>query len=217
MAAGHDVRGSYDALAGAYATALLDELDGKPLDRALLDVLAEQCTGVLLDAGCGPGQIARYLRERGATVVGVDLSPAMIDQARRHHAGIEFVVGDLCRLPFPDGRFAGIAAFYAIVNFAPSELAAPLAELYRVLAPRGLALIAFHMCPAERASGGDERLHVDELWGVPIALDFWYLDRGHVEDRLRAAGFVIEARLEREPYPDGEHQSRRAYLLARKP
>jgi hypothetical protein len=80
----------------------------------------------------------------------------------------------------------------------------------RVLQPGGLTLLAFHV--------GDEIVHVDELWGRHISLDFSLflplVTRRHSE----AAGFEVEEIIERGPYaPEVEHQSQRAYVFARKP
>lgn len=63
----HGVRASYARVASRYADGLLDELSKKPLDRALLDVFAERVRGhgLVLDLGTGPGQVARYLHDRG--------------------------------------------------------------------------------------------------------------------------------------------------------
>jgi hypothetical protein len=92
------IRTGYAPIARGYKLAIGGELAGKPLDRAFLSAFAERCRGAVIDAGCGPGHVTRFLADCGA---------------------------------------------------------------------------------------------------------------------LEAAGFVIEARLDREPYPEVEHQSRRCYLLAR--
>ena len=64
---------SYDRIADEYARQIYGELAGKPLDRAILDRFAERLRGrgVVCDMGCGPGQIGRYLADRGLRVVGV--------------------------------------------------------------------------------------------------------------------------------------------------
>src|SRR5438270_11502302 len=73
------VRSSYNTVAGAYADAFFDELTRKPFDRQLLDEFAAQCgsVGFVLDIGCGPGHVARYLHESGLRSGGLDLSPEM--------------------------------------------------------------------------------------------------------------------------------------------
>lgn len=203
-----EVRHGYAPIAEAYRVQLLDELAGKPLDRAFLDAFAERCRGgEILEVGCGPGQVARYLADRGAVVEGIDLSPEMIDEATRSHPTLRFQVGDMFRLPHPDASLRGIVAFYAIVHLHTHELVAPLREWRRVLARGGLVALAFHI--------GDETVHVDELFGRPTSLDFTLHQTDAVVDALAAAGFTLEARLDREPYPDVEHPTRRSYLLAR--
>lgn len=72
-----NVRDSYDSAAEAYAQHLASELDRKPLDRHLLNRFAEEVRGrgLVADIGCGPGHVARYLHDRGVSIVGIDLSP----------------------------------------------------------------------------------------------------------------------------------------------
>lgn len=201
------IRSGYAPVARAYREHLQGELAGKPLDRAFLDAFAERCAGGrIADLGCGPGHVARYLADRGARVEGVDLSSEMIEEARAANPGLAFHVGDMFALPAGIADLAGIVAFYAIVHTPTDRL--PFHELHRVLAPGGLAAIAFH--------AGDRTVHVDELFGVATSLDFTFHDPDAVVAALVAAGFTLEARLDREPYPDVEHPSRRTYLLARK-
>ena len=204
-----DVRQSYDSAARAYAEHLASELDGKPLDRHLLNRFAEAVRGVGLvaDLGCGPGHVARYLDAQGVRMVGIDLSPEMIRVASELQPGIEFCAGDMGALDLPDGSLAGVIAFYAIVHFQPDELGPVFREMRRVLSPGGLALLSFHV--------GEEVVHLDDLFGAPVSLDF----RFHVPDRvieaLESAGFTVMERIDRQPYEGAEYPSRRCYLLAR--
>src|SRR5690348_8516754 len=94
------VRENYDRLADEYANHLYDELAKKPFDRELLDRFAGDVKelGDACDLGCGPGQIARYLRDAGTTVFGVDLSPRMIEEARKRNPDISFMEGDMMSL-----------------------------------------------------------------------------------------------------------------------
>ena len=206
-----DVQSSYDRVAEEYVRHIYDELRHKPLDRQLLDRFADRVRGegLVCDLGCGPGQVARYLYDGGVATCGIDLSPGMVERARQLNPGVDFRQGDMRSLEAPAEAWAGIAAFYAIVNLPPVDLAEAFREMWRVLQPRGLLLLSFHV--------GEEISHVDDLWGCAVCLDFYFFRTGDVESHLRAAGFDIDEIVEREPYaPEVEYQSRRAYILARK-
>ena len=203
------IRESYDSAAGAYAEHLAGELVHKPLDRHLLNRFAEQTRGrgLVADLGCGPGHVARYLQEQGVTTVGLDLSPGMVEVAASLHPGLDFRVDDMTRLDLADASLAGIVSFYSIVHFEAAELGAVFQQMRRVLAPGGLALVAFHI--------GDQVVHLDDLFGVPVSLDFRFHDPGKVVEALRAARLAVIEHTEREPYEGVEYPSRRCYLLAR--
>lgn len=206
-----DIRDSYDSAADAYAEHLFSELARKPLDRHLLNRFAEgtRGRGLVADVGCGPGHVARYLHDQGVTIVGLDLSPKMIAIAARLSPDVEFRVADMRELPLADASLAGVLAFYAIVHFEPHELAVVIQELRRVLMPGGLALIAFHI--------GDQVVHLDELFGSRVSLDFRFHSPATVVEALTSAGLTVLEHVEREPYDGAEYPSRRCYLLARAP
>jgi SAM-dependent methyltransferase len=203
------IRESYDTLADEYALRLFHELEHKPLDRELLNRLAARVAGAgeVCDMGCGPGQAARYLRDAGAAVFGLDLSARMLEQARQLNPDIEFRVGDMLALELRDASLAGIAAFSSIVNIPRESLPRVFREMRRVLRPDGLLLLAFHT--------GDETLRVDELWSRKVSMDFFLLPIPAIQVDLEAAGFIVEESVERAPYPGVEHQTHRAYVLAR--
>ena len=204
------IRESYDRLAEEYTRRIADELQHKPLDRELLDRFAKQTRGRddVCDMGCGPGHVARYLRDAGASVFGLDLSPGMLEQARKLNPDILFREGNMLSLDIPDGTLAGVTAFYAIVNIPRQSLPLVFREIWRVLQSRGLLLLAFHT--------GNEVLHEEELWGQKISMDFLLFQLSEIRLDLEKAGFNIEEIVEREPYPDVEYPSRRAYIFARK-
>lgn len=205
------VQTCYDRVAAEYAAHYLGELAYKPLDRALLDCFAEQVRGrgPVGDIGCGPGQVTRYLHERGLPVVGIDLSPEMVAQARQHHPGLTFRQGTMLDLDVEDGAWAGLVSLYSIIHLEHDLVPRAIAEFYRVLQPGGLVLLSCHL--------GQERRHLDEWWGHPVDIDFLFFERPTVEGWLQGAGFTIQARIEREPYVPNEVATQRAYLLARKP
>ena len=206
-------REGYDEVAEAYADHYLEELAKKPLDRAMLDAFAETTRAMTLDLGCGPGQVARHLANRGVMVEGVDLSSAMIATAKRLHPDLGFRVGDMLALPHEAASVSGIVAFYAIVNLGPDDLGVAFREMFRVLVPGGHALVSFHVRDDAGHEGG--HVHLEEMLGRVVSMDFWFHPVALVEGHAKEAGFTIEARLAREPYAGIEYPSERAYLLLR--
>lgn len=206
----HDVQAAYDAVADRYADRFFDELQHKPFDCKMLDWLIERCgNGLICDLGCGPGQVARYLRDHGVSACGIDLSLAMIAEAQSRNPDINFAQGDMLSLTgVTDGAFAGIAAFYAIVNLNEEDLPRAFAELNRVLKPGGWLLLSFHE--------GDETRHLEEFLERRVTLDFTFFSAGDVRTALANAGFDVTEVLLRDAYGNVEYPSRRAYVFARK-
>ena len=205
-----DTRASYDSVARRYADEIATELENKPFDRAFLDRFADSVLGKgrVVELGCGPAHVSEYLKERGVDITGLDLSPRMVDQAKRLFPDLDLLVGDMLDLPFEDGTLAGLIAFYSIIHFDDDQLATAFNEMARVLDPGCPVALAFHI--------GDEVVHRDQWWDMPVVLDFRFLVQGAIELMLDKAGFEIESSVEREPYPEVEYQSRRAYIIARK-
>jgi SAM-dependent methyltransferase len=202
------IRRDYDALAEDYARNIYGELQHKPLDRELLMQFARSAQGEICDLGCGPGHVARFLQEAGAKVFGVDLSPGMVEQARRLNPGIEFREGDMFALELKNGSLAGVILFYSIVNLPKHALPQVFREVARVLAPGGRTMVAFHT--------GDEVIAEKELWGHRITMDFMLLPPKEICRQMEEAGLVIEEMVERDPYPEVEYPSHRAYVFGRK-
>jgi len=205
-----DVEISYDRVSDEYVQRIYHELEHKPLDRQLLDRFAASVRdiGLACDMGCGPGHVARYLHERGARVCGIDLSHQMVERARRLNPEIDFRQGDVLALEVENDTWVGIAAFYSIIHIPRGDVVRALRELRRVLRPGGVLLLAFHI--------GDDTIHLDEWWGQKVCLDFFFFRSQEMTRYLSSAGFEIEEVVERDPYPNVEHQSRRAYVFARK-
>ncbi|OLT21952.1 ubiquinone biosynthesis protein [Ornithinimicrobium sp. CNJ-824] len=139
------VQTAYDLVADDYARLLPDTRAETALDLAVLDAFVARVRdeGDVLDAGCGAGRMARHLADRGCTVRGVDLSPRMIAAGHRAHPDLDLTVASLADLPFEDGRFAGVMAWYSTIHTPDEELPGVLAELVRVLRPGGHLLVAF--------------------------------------------------------------------------
>jgi SAM-dependent methyltransferase len=202
---------SYDQVAAEYAEKFKDEMDYKPFDRACLDRLAREVgdLGPICDMGCGPSQIARYLHRQGVDTLGVDLSPRMVAEAQRLNPDIHFHQGDMLSLPDPDNSWGGIAAFYCIIHIPREQVVDALHEMRRVLKPGGVLLVTFHI--------GQEIKHLDEWWEKPVNLDFAFFLPEEMETWLKEAGYELVETLVREPNPEVEVATRRAYMFAMKP
>lgn len=202
-------RAVYDQVATEYAARIAGELDGKPLDRAFLEVFAStvDAGGRVCDAGCGPGHVARFLHDLGVSVYGIDLAPAMVAEALRLNPGIEFRTGDLTTLSGEPTDLAGIVAFYSLIHLPRERVASVLETMRHKLRPGGLVFIAFHI--------GTDELHIDEWWGHDVSLDFTFFGIQEMRGYLLQAGFELDWVFERAPYPGVEHPTRRAHMLAR--
>jgi len=99
--------------------------------------------GAALDAGCGTGRHARHLVALGHRVVGIDLTPEMLDVARVSVPAAEFREGDLVAVPADDAQFDLVVCGLAIAHVG--DLDAAVAELARVVRPGGhVVLSALH-------------------------------------------------------------------------
>jgi SAM-dependent methyltransferase len=204
----NETAAGYSRVAAEYARQFFHELDNKPLDRQLLDRFAAETMGKgpVCDMGCGPGEVARYLKDKGADARGVDLSAGMVRQAKLLNPDIPFQHGNMLALDVPDGSWAGIAAFYSLIHIPRERIVEALRELRRVLMPGGVLLCTFHI--------GEGMVHTSEWWGETLSIDFNFYLPAEMESWLREAGFQTIETILRDPYPDVEHQSQRAYLFA---
>lgn len=177
-----DLVGDYDRIADLYAEAYADDLGRAPFDQALLNRFAESVHGPVCDLGCGPGYVAAYLRLRGVQVFGIDLSPRMIDLARRRYPAIPFQVGDMRALDLPAGSLGGIVAFYSLIHLRRDAVVPVLRDMARVLGKNGRLLVGCHL--------GQQDLHVDERFGQSVSLDATLFEPAELAEYLTEAGFT---------------------------
>ena len=204
------VRAAYDATAADYVEAFADDLDRLPLDRSVLDAALEVLGpgAAVVDLGCGPGQVAQYLAERGARPIGLDLAPQMLVHAGHRNRGLGFACGDMRALPFGPQVFSAAVAFYSIQHLPRVELPSVLDEIRRVLAPGGMLVIAAHL--------GEGEITVGEFLGQairPVGGTFYGSEE--LEAVLRHQSFRVDRTWYRGPLPH-EHPSPRIYLIGRR-
>lgn len=203
-----DTRHGYDAFADEYAEHIQTRLADRPLSRAMLTAFADlaRAAGPVADIGCGPGPVTAFLHDLGVDVTGIDLSPRMLDIARRTHPHVRFTEGTMTALDLADHALGGVVSWYSLIHIPPPEQPAVLAELHRVLAPGGHLLLGFQI--------GDTVKHYDDAFGHAVSLDFHRLDPDALTALLGDAGFEVRATLVREPAPS--EQQRQGIMLARR-
>lgn len=197
----------YNKTAKKYADKFIDELSKKHLDRILLQSFATEnlTKGMLIDLGCGPGQTTKYLFDCGITkLTGIDISPKMVAVAKTLHPFLNFETADILKLNYPDKYFGSAIAFYSIVHFDYAQIKIAFKEIKRVLADNGQFLLSFHI--------GENVIHLDEFLEHTVNIDFHFFEINQILDLLTETGFETIDAVERQPYADVEHPSKRAYI-----
>lgn len=201
----------YDAVAEDYAK-LLPGLNAETtLDIAMIDDFTDRCAAVslgpVLDAGCGAGRVSAHLSARGLDVFGVDLSPVMVELARRTYPHLRFDVGALEDLPVPDTTLGGLLAWYSLIHTAPERLLTCVGEFARVLRPGAWMLAAFQ-------AGDGRRVERTSAYGHPVALTNYRHDPRHLSAVLAETGFDVHVQLHRSA--EGAEPTPQVVLLARR-
>ena len=99
----------------------------------------------VLDAGCGTGRVAIELAVRGFDVVGVDLDPSMLDEARKKAPNLEWVLSDLVELRLKRDFDAAVLAGNVMLFVGPGTEADVLARITSHVVPGGLVIAGFQL------------------------------------------------------------------------
>ncbi|GAA1641430.1 class I SAM-dependent methyltransferase [Nonomuraea maheshkhaliensis] len=199
---------AYDAVAQLYADLVRDSLDRLPMDRAIVSAFAELVRAggprPVVEAGCGPGYMTAHLRDLGLDAFGIDVSPALLDIARKDYPGLRFELGSMAAIDVADGELGGLLSWYSAIHVPPPELPSYFAEFRRVLAPGGHLLLGFF-----ESEGGP----VEEFDHKVTTAYRWPIDE--LAEMARKEEFVEVGRMLREPLED--ERFRRGNLLMRRP
>src|SRR5258707_11725393 len=143
-----DTRTSYDTVAVSYADQVRNAIAGLQYLRAALALFADSLRatggGPVADVGCGPGHITAYLHELGVDAFGIDLSPGMIDVARRDHPHLRFEVGSMTELELPAASLAGLIAWQSLIHIPDDAVPGGLGRFHRALRPGAPLQLLFH-------------------------------------------------------------------------
>jgi SAM-dependent methyltransferase len=203
-------RATYDTVAIDYFRLLLDLRAETSLDQAMLAKFAELTKaaglGPVADLGCGTGRVAAHLDSLGVDVFGIDLSPAMVDLARRTYRHLHFDVGSITALDLSDVAAGGVLAWYSTIHTPPRDLPGVFGEFSRVLAPGGYLLIGFHV--------GDGHLPRTVAYRDGVSIDAYDVTPERVADLARRAGLAVHTQLVRTA--QGRESRPQASLIAAK-
>jgi ubiquinone/menaquinone biosynthesis C-methylase UbiE len=186
------VRQGYDELGNAYAAHRSGEGQGMDALSSFLEAVPESAR--ILDAGCGPGQPVLSHLTDVASAVGLDFSGEQLRLAAESAPEAALVHGDMTALPFDDGAFDAIVAYWSLIHVPLDDHRMVIDEFARVLRPGGRVLV----CEGTERWAGEnpdwldsgvemeweiagaeatrEQLHdadfeITDSWGVPETLE----------------------------------------------
>jgi SAM-dependent methyltransferase len=202
---------TYDAMGPAYA----DDTRTHPINAAyerpaMLAMTGEVQGKRVLDVGCAAGTLSSILADRGAYVLGIDVSERLVEIARREHGGrAQFRVADVgSPMPFLAAESFDFVIASLVLHYL-RDWAVPLREFHRVLRPGGALLISTHH-PTRDIEVSDppapyfDLILLSESWnkgGTEFDVRFYHRPLSAIVDAVVDAGFVIERIPEPRPDP----------------
>jgi SAM-dependent methyltransferase len=134
--------------------AVAPELHGDEVVALVVDATKPNPGDSAIDLACGPGSVACAVASRVKSVVGLDATESMLDQARelarsRGIENVEWRAGDVYEVPYPDGSFDVVACRFSFHHFEHPEMA--FAEMVRLAAPGGRIVVCDGLASDEPA------------------------------------------------------------------
>ncbi|HEY5924648.1 MAG TPA: class I SAM-dependent methyltransferase [Kofleriaceae bacterium] len=212
------IRASYDIVAERYALELADEMVARPFERGMLLAFSELVRmvgpGVVGDVGCGPGHIGKHLASLGVATTGIDISVAMIEQAKSKFPEGDFRVASMFRLPVESGSWIGAVARYATLHCNTDERMQTFAELARCVQAGGYLTHSFYESAPDQPVGSV--YHLKSWFGMKVDLYTYFVSIEDAASELDRAGFEVVAALVREPMFSNELPARRCTIVGKR-
>jgi ubiquinone/menaquinone biosynthesis C-methylase UbiE len=169
------VRRGYDDLGATWSEKSTDDAD------QALDAMPKGAR--VLDAGCGDGVPVLARLTDGAEAVGLDLSAELLALAGEQAPAARLAQGDMATLPFADGVFDAVAAFYSLIHVPLDEHPTVLREFARVLSPGGTLLVT---------EGVEEWTGTNPDWlDAGVTMHWEMAGPEATREQLRDAGFSV--------------------------
>ncbi|MYY05641.1 methyltransferase domain-containing protein [Streptomyces sp. SID4913] len=173
----------FDALGTEYEEAFAGSAAHRASLERLLEVLPPHSR--VLDIGSGTGRpTAQTLAEAGHTVLGVDVSPVMVDIAARQVPAAEFRCADVRELPLEEGAFDAVCVYFALLQMSREEQAEVFRLAGRVLRPGGHLAVATVPLDVEGVSG--------TFMGQPVEVTSF--GENEFTTMVEGAGFTVLSR-----------------------
>lgn len=211
---------AYEELAERYAAIAPQKAENGYIEHpAMRTAIGAVQSLRVLEAGCGPGLLAAYLVQQGATIVAFDVSPRMIELARARVAGATFFVADMAKplTELPNAAFDLVVSSLAIDYVR--DWTTPLSEFRRVLRPGGRLVFsvqhplgAYLWYTPETAFGVH---YVEATWrgfgGEPVVVPDYWRSFAEIVNPLIQAGFKINKVTDTRPIPELEAKNPERY------
>lgn len=172
---------TYNKVAQRYADLNFNATQDLPVVDRFLSHLPQHAT--ILDVGCGPGAMVKYISSKGHTCEGIDLSEQMLKIAQERVPERTFSLMDMRHLQYADETFDGLASIYSLIHIPSAEILSTLREFGRVLKKDGLLLLIVQEGAPDHVA--NEPLKKDEH----IFVNFFTSKR--LTQNLVRAGFVL--------------------------
>ena len=198
---------------GSTPTKFMVNWRGSRSTAHLLDRFAERVRGRgwVCDLGCGPAQIARYLRDRGVDAFGVDLSAGMLAQAQRLNPDLQFVQTSMLTLGLRSEQIRRRGRVLLDHSYPAIKSCVKHWPKFAEYCSRAACFCSLFIWAAKTAI-------TRNCSGGRVSLDIALFTTDEMCGYLKTADFSVEQVLERDPYsPEVEYQSRRGYILALRP